>query len=67
VSAYAVDLRQVDEAEVRKAGRRAGRLVRTREGSEFSYDPDYSGPAVATTLPLGSPPVRASAGAVHPF
>jgi serine/threonine-protein kinase HipA len=61
------DLRLVEEAEVRKAGRRAGRLARTRDGSEFAYDSDYDGPAVATTLPLGAPPARASAGAVPPF
>lgn len=61
------DLRQVDVAEVRKAGRRAGRLMRTREGTEFAYDPDYDGPAVATTLPSHTRPVRASAGAVPPF
>ncbi len=61
------DLRQVQEAEVRKAGRRAGRLARTREGCEFAYDADYDGPAVATTLPLGAAPVRSSAGAVAPF
>lgn len=61
------DLRRVEEAEVRKAGRRAGRLVRTREGTEFAYDRDYLGPAVATTLPLGAAPARASAGAVVPF
>jgi len=61
------DLRWVDEAEVRKAGLRAGRLVRTHEGSAFDYDLDYDGPPVATTLPRGGPPVRASAGAVPPY
>lgn len=67
MSGALVDLRLVEEAEVHKAGQRAGRLARTREGSEFVYDPDYDGPAVATTLPLGAPPTRASAGAVPPF
>lgn len=61
------ELRRVEEAVVRKAGRRAGRLTRTPEGCEFAYDSDYEGPAVATTLPLGAAPVRTSAGAVPPF
>ncbi len=61
------DLRRVHEAEVLKAGRRAGLLVRTRQGSEFAYDSDYDGPAVATTLPVGARPVQAWAGAVPPF
>ncbi len=61
------DLRHVEEAEVRKAGRRVGRLARTREGSEFVYDSVYEGPPVATTLPVGAPPARASAGAVAPY
>lgn len=67
MSGALVDLRLVEEAEVHKAGRRAGRLARTREGSEFVYETDYDGPAVATTLPLGAPPTRASAGAVPPY
>lgn len=60
-------LRFEDEAEVRKAGRRAGRLVRTTSGSVFTYDPDYDGPDVATTLPRGGSPFGASAGAVPHF
>lgn len=52
---------------VHKGGRPAGRLLRTRGGSEFRYDPDYDGPPVAFSLPLGAGPVRASAGAVPPF
>ncbi|NOY26361.1 MAG: hypothetical protein GXP62_10860 [Oligoflexia bacterium] len=61
------DLRWVENAEIRKAGHLAGHLSRTREGTEFTYDPDYEGPAVATSLPRGAPPVRASAGAVPPY
>ncbi len=61
------DLKRVEEAEVRRAGERAGWLRRTREGTEFSYDPAYAGPAVATTLPTGRDPVRCAAGAVPPF
>jgi len=67
VSATLAELRFVEEAEVRKAGRRAGLLRRTPGGSEFAYDADYDGPAVAWTLPLGQAPVLAFAGAVPPF
>lgn len=50
-----------------QAGRHAGYLRRSVAGVEFSYRDAYEGPPVATTLPLGGPPVPAPAGAVPPF
>jgi serine/threonine-protein kinase HipA len=65
------DLVDVVEADVYKSGRLAGRLRRDGDDVEFSYAEDYLSdaalPAVAVTLPRGTEPVRASAGAVPPF
>ncbi len=63
-------LRTVQTANVYKAGTLAATLLRTTDGIEFSYRPDYLGagrPPVATTLPLTPQPVRTHAGAVPPF
>lgn len=61
------DLREVTVADVHKAGRPAGQLTRDGDDVVFAYRPDYTGPAVATTLPVGPGEVRATAGAVPPF
>ena len=59
------DLRHVDEADVWKGDRRAGRL--RREGDDVVWLPDLDAPTVATTLAAGHGEVRASAGSVPPF
>jgi len=61
------DLREVAVADVHKAGRPAGQLTRDGDDVVFSYLPDYDGAPVASTLPLGADPARATAGAVPPF
>ncbi len=66
------ELRFVAAADVFKAGRRAGRLVREAAGVRFEYLADYladpAAPAVATTLPRATGPSRTgAAGAVPPF
>jgi len=33
----------------------------------FEYEPDYDGPAIATTLPLDGPPIDLPGGALPPF
>ncbi len=64
-------LRGVERAIVMKAGRRAGSLLRGRDGVVFGYDRDYvdeGGRAVATTLPVSVRPVVTHApGALPPF
>ncbi len=64
-------LRDVESADVYKAGRLAARIRRTLEAVEFVYDPAYltdEGPAVAVTLPALPEPVRTHApGALPPF
>ena len=72
MSAPAVaDLVSVEEADVYKAGRLAGRLRRDGDDVVFGYTDDYlseaGAPAVAVTLPKVAEPVRATAGAVPPF
>ncbi len=61
----------ISAADVRKAGRLAGRLQRDGDDVVFSYDADYladrAAPPVAISLPKVSVPVRASAGAVPAF
>ena len=47
----------VAAADVWKGERRAARLERTPVGVRFSYAPDYTGPPVATTLPVSTEPV----------
>ncbi len=60
-------LKQVTRATVYKAGVRAGTLSRFEDRIRFEYDEDYTGPAVATTLPLGVHLEARSGGAVPPF
>jgi serine/threonine-protein kinase HipA len=71
-SGFAVpDLVAVEEADVYKSGRLAGRLRRDGDDVVFGYEEDYLAdpgtPAVAVTLPKDAEPVRATAGAVPPF
>jgi serine/threonine-protein kinase HipA len=64
------ELPRVAEADVYKAGRLAGHLLRRSDRVEFVYRAEYvddHGEAVATTLPLGVEPVASPAGAVPPF
>jgi serine/threonine-protein kinase HipA len=61
-----VDLRTVHVAEVYKAGRPAATLTRGDGTVTFAYLPEYAGPPVARTLPLGSS-VTLHGGAVPPF
>ncbi len=60
-------VRIVEEADVYKSGVLAARLRRRKDGVEFAYLPGYTGPAVASTLPVGAPPRLTPAGAVPPF
>ena len=60
------DLRTVLRAEVYKAGVPAATLTRGDGIITFAYLADYDGPAVATTLPLGSSVVT-HGGAIPPF
>jgi serine/threonine-protein kinase HipA len=57
----------VEVAAVLKAGRRVAHLMREPTGVVFAYEPNYDGPAVATTLPVGGAPVRHAGGALPPF
>jgi serine/threonine-protein kinase HipA len=64
-------LRDVDTADVYKAGRLAGRLHRQDDDVVFTYDDDYrkdpSVPPVAFTLPKDGPEVRATGGAAPAY
>ncbi len=58
------------DADVYKAGRLAGHLIRRDDGVEFRYTTEYlasRAPAVASTLPLDDLPRVTPAGAVPPF
>lgn len=59
-------VRNVDAADVYKAGRHAATLRRTAAGVEFAYVRDDA-PPVATTLPRSRSPLVTPAGAVPPF
>lgn len=62
------ELRTVGEGLVSKAGSPAAALRRLLDGSvEFAYLPDYAGPAVASTLPVGAPAIVSSNGGLPPF
>ena len=64
------DVRQVDAADIWKAGRLAATIRRTDQGTVFEYTPEYlaiPGPAVATTLPVSDKPVITPAGAVPAY
>ncbi|KIS25608.1 phosphatidylinositol kinase [Arthrobacter sp. SPG23] len=57
-------------ADIYKAGVLAARLERHDGGTRFSYLPAYlagGGPAVASSLPLGTEPVLSAAGAAPPY
>jgi serine/threonine-protein kinase HipA len=61
-------LREVEEADILKAGERAATLNRTANGVEFRYLEEWlsaGGPPIATTLPL-SPKALLSAGGAVP-
>lgn len=63
-------LRDVEQADVYKAGRLAATLTRTTAGIEFRYRPDWidgDEPPVATTLPVTSEPVLCPGGAVPAY
>ncbi|KQB85787.1 type II toxin-antitoxin system HipA family toxin [Corynebacterium lowii] len=59
--------RAVDKANVYVSGKAAATLERRNGGTEFRYLPGYTGPAVASTLPVTSEPVFSSSGAVPAF
>lgn len=61
------DLKRVECATVFKAGRPAAELLRDGGGVRFRYRVDYTGPAVAFSLPRAAAPVVTSGGAVPPF
>jgi serine/threonine-protein kinase HipA len=60
-------LRAIAEADVYKGGAKAATLTRTAAGVEFRYLDGWSGPPVATTLPVGSAPVVRSGGALPAY
>lgn len=60
------DLRTVRTAVVHKAGRAAATLTRSNGTVTFAYLPEYAGPQVAHTLPLGTT-LTMHGGAVPPF
>ncbi|NKX91016.1 type II toxin-antitoxin system HipA family toxin [Nocardia coubleae] len=61
-------LRRARSADVYKAGRLAARISRTADGgTEFRYEPGYSGDPLASTLPLHTAPVVSGSGSVPPF
>lgn len=61
------DLRHVDVAFVWRAGQPAATLRREPTGVRFAYLPGYTGPPVATTLPLTTGEVFTAGGALPPF
>lgn len=64
------DVRDIRQADVYKAGRRAGTLRRVAGGVRFEYTPEYlfsGGRAVATTLPVTDRPVDTTGGAVPAY
>ena len=63
----AADHRHVDVAIAYKSGVPAARLTRERAGVTFAYLAEYSGPALATTLPVEQPPIHLPGGALPPF
>lgn len=62
-----VDLPAVREAVVWKKDAPAARLIRTGAGVAFEYLDGYDGPAVATTLPMGTAVTPGGGGALPPF
>lgn len=61
------DLKRIEAAQVWKAGVPAAQLRRATNEVVFEYDPGYTGPAVALSLPRGCAPVRCPGGALPPF
>lgn len=61
-------LRAIDIADVFKGEDLAGSLRRAEDGTvAFTYREGYSGPAVASTLPVATAPVISPGGGVPPF
>lgn len=67
MSLVTIDVRTVESADVYKDGTLAAVLERSDGGVRFSYHPAYSGPPVATSLPVGATPRFTPAGSVPPF
>lgn len=68
IAAQLRQLRAVEQAQVHKKGLSAASLRRLRDGSvEFAYLPDYEGPPLASSLPVGAPPVVTSNGGLPTF
>ena len=60
-------MKDVQVADVYKAGRLAARLTRTTDGVVFAYDQAYEGSPVATTLPVGGTGVLRPGGALPAY
>ena len=60
-------LSHVRSAGVWKKGCFAARLERTDAGVRFAYEPSYTGPAIAQSLPLGQEPIELRGGALPAF
>lgn len=63
-------LRAVEQGDVYKAGHLAATLTRSTNGVQFRYLDEWieqAGPAVATTLPVGSEPVTRPGGALPSY
>ncbi len=63
----AANNRHVDVALAYKSGVPAARLTRERAGITFAYLADYTGPALATNLPVDAKPIHLAGGALPPF
>lgn len=61
------DPRKVDTAAVVKGGSLAAHLVRQDGATRFTYEADYTGPPVATSLPVNTKSVVTAGGALPPF
>jgi len=61
------DFKRVEAAQVWKAGQPAAWLRRGTHEVVFEYDANYTGPAVALSLPRDLGPVRCPGGALPPF
>ncbi|PFG28836.1 type II toxin-antitoxin system HipA family toxin [Corynebacterium renale] len=61
-------LRFINKADVYKAGVLAGHIYRNDVGATtFFYAESYSGPSIATTLPVSTEPLSTMNGALPPF
>jgi serine/threonine-protein kinase HipA len=64
------ELRQVQQADVYKAGRKAATLTRTPDGVRFEYEANWvkeSGEAIATSLPVTQKPLIRPGGSVPAY